>query len=393
MFRHVWPSDRHRSLLNPTMATAKRRTEKKPARPVTTALRLQPPSEALTALLRERSRLLKAITKKQLELELARENERAVSETLCARMEPLVREHAALQQEIRAIFDELLAEGRLSRTARKKVAEVFSILNESGEFGPVTADPSDASDEEPDFDFDPFGDCAPNSSPPPSNDLGSAKHTGGQPGHETLRGLFRRLAAALHPDLVRDEQEHQRRTDVMKEVTRAYEEGNLARLIEIEQLFLAGKEASSDGSADASKRIELERAIAALKLQQKSIAAEIKAIRAISPLAAMFGRRRVKPEEQAEQLDIVIASASEELEPLRQTRDFVRSFSDRKITLAEFLRGPASMRANEFDMAEAMMEFVLRDLGFDAMPSQPKKGRKTGRGAKTSRANYNDVPF
>jgi hypothetical protein len=375
------------------MATAKRRTEKKPARPVTTALRLQPPSEALAALMRERSRLLKAIAKKQLELEQARERERVVAETLFERMQPLVSEHAALQQEIRTLFDALLAEGRLSRTARKKVAEVFHILNESGELDPFTSSADDEASDAPDFDFDPFDDFAPGSSPPPSHNVSSAKHTGGQPGHESLRGLFRRLAVALHPDLVQDEHEHARRTEVMKDVTRAYEEGNLARLIEIEQLFLGGQDTRGNASADASKCTELERAVAALRSQQKSIAAEIKTLRSSSPLAAVFGRRRVKPEEQAEQLDAIVASASEELEPLRQTRDFVRAFSERKITLTEFLRGPTSLRADEFDLAEAMLEFVFRDLGVDIASAQPSAGRKKARNAKRSRVNFDDLPF
>lgn len=41
--------------------------------------------------------------------------------------------------------------------------------------------------------------------------VGSANHGGGQPGHESLRGIFRRLIMALHPDLAQESHEQQRR--------------------------------------------------------------------------------------------------------------------------------------------------------------------------------------
>jgi hypothetical protein len=372
------------------MATAKRRSKKSP-RPVTTALRLQPPTEALAALIRERSRLLKVITKKQGELEQAREHERIIALTLFERMQPLVKQHDTLQKELRTLFDELLAEGRLSRTARKKVAEVYRFLNDNGDLESFTPRASDDLKDGPDF--DPFDDCAPRSSPRPSDTVSSAKHAGGQLGHETLRGLFRRLAVTLHPDLVQDEHEQKRRTDVMKEVTRAYEEGDLARLIEIEQGVLAGKNMRSDASAEELKCAELERAIMELKRQQKAIATEITAIRSNNPLTEIFGARRVTQAEQAEQLDAVIAMATEELEPLRKIRDFVRSFSERKITLAEFLRGPTALRTDEFDLADAMLEYALSDMGFDFAPPQTPKGSKKGRNVKPRRAQFDDIPF
>lgn len=375
------------------MATAKRQPVKKPKGNETSALRLQAPSEALAALIRERSRLLKAIAKKQSELEAAREQQRAVEQSLFERMQPLVREHAALQQEISSIFQELLASGKLSKTARKKVSQIFDELKEFGDLDPIGGPKSGASEEFDDADFDPFGDARNPGASPSSQSVNSAKHAGGQPGNESLRGLFRRLTVALHPDLVQDPAEQQRRTEVMKDVTRAYEEGNLARLIEIEQLFAAGKDPRRDTSSDEGKCKELERAISELKLQKQGILAELKSLRAGSVLAMMFGKRRVSREEQAEQVDYTIEKASMELEPLREMRDFVKSFRDGKIKLAEFLRGPSSRRAQEFDIAEAMLEYVLSGLDVPRGPVGAPQGRKGGRKSKARRANYGDVPF
>jgi len=55
-----------------------------------------------------------------------------------------------------------------------------------------------------------------------------------------MRDLFRRLATAIHPDKAQDADSQEERTEAMKEVTRAYRDGDLASLIELEKVWLAG---------------------------------------------------------------------------------------------------------------------------------------------------------
>jgi len=45
----------------------------------------------------------------------------------------------------------------------------------------------------------------------------------------------------------------------------------------------------------------------------------------------------------------MVAAANEDLDRLRQVRDFVRAFNARKISLAQFMRGPACLRPDNFD--------------------------------------------
>ncbi|HXK17794.1 MAG TPA: J domain-containing protein, partial [Polyangiaceae bacterium] len=74
----------------------------------------------------------------------------------------------------------------------------------------------------------------------------------------SLRDIFRNLARAVHPDRAGHDGERARRTEVMKEVTRAYEEGDLARLIEIESTWHGQQAPTEAGDSEARCR-ELER--------------------------------------------------------------------------------------------------------------------------------------
>ncbi len=377
------------------MARAKPRAASTPKNLGSTALRLRQPTEAVAALMRERERLLKAIAKKRIELERERESARVVAQTMFERMQPLVSERASLMEEVRKLFDGLFVEGRLSRSARKKVTKIYEWLIESGELEPLESEPHDPFGPDSPRDFDADDDWQPGAGAHSEANVSSAKHAGGQPGNETLRGLFRRLTVALHPDRVQRGHEQERRTDVMKEVTRAYEEGNLARLMELEQLWLSGIEVRGASPDDVAKCAELEKAIQELQSQQRALQSEMRELRASSPLSALFGSRRVGQSARQEQMEAFMAAAAEELEPLRQIRNYVRAFSERKLSLAEFLRGPVTMRVDERDMAEAVLEYVMGDLGFDFAPAKaPRTGRSRSRGrSKRSGNDVKDCPF
>jgi predicted nucleic acid-binding Zn-ribbon protein len=325
-------------------------------------LRVRKAADAVSALLHERASLLKRIAGADKRLATEREHQHEIAQAMFERMQPLMNEHSALLTEIHALFRALLAEGRLSKRAGKQVARVYQWFNESDEGKPLAGSASEAGNDEPDR-HSHQGESG--SGAAPNARVDSAKHVGGQAGNETLRSLFRRLTIALHPDLARHEHEQQRRTDVMKEVTRAYEEGNLARLLEIEQIWLAGGNVRSDSVDEAARYAELERIVRKLRAQMKALESELRNLRKASPLAQMFGSRRVSAARRVEQLDELVATASAELQPLRTFRDFVRAFSEGKISLTEFLRGPQGLSQEERDLAEAALDFLLEELDFD----------------------------
>ena len=59
---------------------------------------------------------------------------------------------------------------------------------------------------------------------------------------EDIKLIWKRLIAKFHPDLVQDKTEKQRRHDIMKQVNKAYQEGDMDQLIRIEQDHLEDKE-------------------------------------------------------------------------------------------------------------------------------------------------------
>jgi exonuclease VII small subunit len=179
----------------------------------------------------------------------------------------------------------------------------------------------------------------------------------------------------------------------MKEVTRAYEEGNLARLLEIEQLWLSGGKVRSGQSDDATRCSELERIVSELKAQMQALEGALRDLRKASPLAQMFGLRRASAAAQLEQLEALVVAATEELEPIRRLRDFVQAFSGRKISLAEFLRGPQLLDQTERDLIEAALEFVLEGLDADFDLNEPRRRRPHGKRRSRRQQGFDDVPF
>ena len=360
-----------------------------------TGLRLQQPAEAFSALLRERSRLLKKIALKRQELEQECEIIRSTMQMLMSKMQGLVIERNQLVDEMHRLFHELLAEGRLSRSARKKVSAVYQIIKESNDFEPLDFD-AVARPANPEthggFSEPEANDTEP--APQPGPAAATARHAGGQPGNDSLRGLFRRLTMALHPDRVQHEGEQKRRTDVMKEVTRAYEDGDFARLIEIEQLWMASGHVESGGNDEAAKRAALERTIKELQSQLKAVTSELRFVRASSPLRELFGSSRRRRVDDQGPIDAMVASANEDLERMRQMRDFVRAFSERKISLAEFMRGPACLRPDDFDEAFDFARIALDSLldDFEVEQANHTKGPRSRRKSKRTSA-MDDIPF
>lgn len=373
------------------MARPRNRSAQSSVEPASTALRVRTPADGISALLRERNRLLKLIARKQQDVAREREQQQVLAQALSEGMLPLLEERANLIREVRQFFAELLAEGRLSRNAHNKVAQVYRWVKQSGELDSFDGDGQDPCDGDGHAARNPAQEREAQEAaqsdrrgPAPRNgrSVGSANHGGGQPGHESLRGIFRRLIMALHPDLAQEAHEQQRRTDVMKEVTRAYEEGDLARLLEIEQQWLSGGKVKFSQADEATQCAALERTVRELVAQERALASQLKTLKKSTPLAAFFGTRRVSREVLDQQVEMYLHTASTELEPLRQLRDYVRAFSERKISLAEFLRGPRVFRDDELDAVEAMLNSLLQNMDVEFDPnasSRRQRGRSRGK--------------
>ncbi len=315
-------------------------------------------------LLKERARLLRDVNKKKQQVEQARAAaERELQATL-RKMAPLVERHRALVGELTLLFDELLAEGRLSASARKKVGKVRSSLELSGFLSPIADLEEDEASYAAHDPHDPWGEDerdepwsepagaggAPRAAEDHSvREVASAR----QPGQErrTLRDIFRSLARAVHPDQARQEPDRERRTEVMKEVTRAYEAGDLARLIELESAWQSERVLTGDGDPELRCR-ELERINRELLNQVRQLTRELRDVKRAARDAS-FGP-----------IDQMVEQATRELNEFAAICEFVCKFRDGKIKLAEFVRGPMHAQAGGDDMEQLLESILMAELGY-----------------------------
>jgi hypothetical protein len=273
-------------------------------------------------LLKERERLLRDVNKKKQQVERARAKAARDAEEAYGKMAPFVARHEELVRELGSLFDELLAAGRLVGRARKQVSKLRDFLVIQGFLAP-----SDESDEGP-LDEDALDEggehdrVAEETRAP--RDVAGAR----QPGQErrSLRDIFRNLARAVHPDQARQEPERQHRTEVMKEVTRAYEDGDLARLLELERAWQSERAVADGGSSEARCR-ELARINRELLNQVRQLTRELRDV------------KREARDASLGPLDRVVAQAARELDDLESVCVQVRKFRDGKSTLADLVRG------------------------------------------------------
>jgi hypothetical protein len=274
-------------------------------------------------LIRERGRLLREVERKKRQLESVRQKTSAEAEQSVRAMAPLVRRHAELIRRLVAIFDELLAPGRLPTRARNQIGRFRRALELQGVLEPL--DEEEAREQADD-------DGEPDWQEPPAPARGENVAPAEQVGQErrSLRELFRSLARAVHPDQARHEAERVRRTEIMKEVTRAYEDGDLARLLQLE-IAWRGEDAESSTTDPEERCAELTKQNRELLKQVRELTRQIRDLKR----EARDASRGLPAEELA-------ALASYELDDLTTLYAVLSDFRDGKLSLADLLREPPS---------------------------------------------------
>jgi hypothetical protein len=305
---------------------------------------------------------LREITKKRATRELAEDQARDAASAIAAKVVPLREAFSETLRELKSLFRSLLGEdSHLNKRDRARVRRFYARL---------LPDLADEPDNEPsgadNVDGEPsshWGHEAPR-----ADDGSESGYSASKPSEKNaglLRSLFRKLAVALHPDKVQDEKERETLTRVMKEVTHAYESGDVARLVEIDRTWLA-QTPVPDRESDIARRVaDLLSANKELRRQLRALTAEVKEIKAsvpgMQPRRRRGGPARSELEEMFEQMD-------QELGELRKLRDFAQRFADGEINITEFLLGPELLHAEDDDPFDQMLAEVL-----DAMASAPRE--------------------
>jgi hypothetical protein len=281
-----------------------------------TALGERLPSLRVEVLRRERDRLLREIQRRRRELERLAQK---TAETLAAsreRIAPILARHREVEREVHSLFAEVLSSRRLSKQRRTAVRRLYHSLEAQGLLE-VPPEPSGADAEASEDAFD-------DGELPPRGGYSAPRPDGEEDARPSLRALFKRLALALHPDRVQQEQEKARRTEAMKEVTRAYESGDLARLMEIEKRWSASAEVESAG-AEGAVEAALERTVAELKRQLGELFAEIRALKRSDPYRAAQHLRRVAAT-GVDAAEAFVVSAERDLARLSDIRNCLHAF-------------------------------------------------------------------
>ena len=340
------------------------------ASPPRSGLRLHAEGERLSALLKERDRLLSAIETKKRALERAQGKARDAHDEMAKKLGPLVTRYETVRAELRALFDELLKPGRLSASATKKVVKVRRALEAQGVWDEPGAAPPDT---EGDDEQEPER-AGRASSPPPGpsafgpdsarREVRSAEQRGQDKDRESLRTVFRRLVGACHPDRATEDAERQTRTAIMKQATQAYEQGDLARLLQLEQAWQRRQALPSSESAEARCR-ELELVIRELSAQAKQLQLEVREAKRGS-MSTPLGTP----------IDRAFAEAEQELEQLVVMREFVLSFRDGKISLSQFVAGPLLFQLEDDIDLEALLSEVLSEPSRKAARPARRKNEK-----------------
>jgi hypothetical protein len=165
------------------------------------------------------------------------------------------------------------------------------------------------------------------------------KPSGDQSG--ALRSLFKRLVIQWHPDRVRDDAQKAERTKLMKELTQAFEGGDLAKLVAMEQ-GLALKRGNTTTTPDTPEKQaeQLQRANAELVKQLAELQVSVEAVREDCPFT--LDERKKDPASVArDELDQFVLMNHMAVQRATQARDFVLSFAQGKMRLTDFLQGPS----------------------------------------------------
>lgn len=357
------------------------------------------PPERLLGLLRQHERLLTDVTRKRKDLDRAREEVARLAAEVARRLEPIIEESRRIDAELHGLFADLLARSKLSKRARHSVRKVYEELQDEGVLssrprdGAAHASPGSGEEEHaPEESSDDERHGGGSTRAHLGGDAARDRVPGAAPasGNATLRGLFLRLARALHPDRVQDARERADRTETMKEINRAYREGDIGRLAELERdLKAQGAFAGSEGPDGAGhthaagdevdrRCAALEQTNAALHQQLKRLRRDLRALRDsdMGRMAADLERRRQRAGKVSPFADLE-ADADADIRRFRVLRDYVRAFRDGEISLEAFLMGPPDDEDDDDDDLDVAFD-VIEDLSalFARQTRQPPKAAR-----------------
>ncbi|MFN6034516.1 MAG: molecular chaperone DnaJ, partial [Dolichospermum sp.] len=167
----------------------------------------------------------------------------------------------------------------------------------------------------------------------------------------------------FHPDKVKDNETQMTHTEIMKEINKAYQEGDLARLLEIERKYEVGEIIDNNSENDLSRKCKtIEQQNEILKNQYEKLKQELRLVKN-TPEGTMVADYKKATKQGVDCIALMLETMQTQIKMVAEIRDFVQDFKDKKITIKEFLAGPESLRSTQEDMMEELLEKMMEEFG------------------------------
>jgi len=227
---------------------------------VATGLALSELHLRLEYLEKQHQSILKQIKKKRTELNNFVERTRSLATEVVHRANPSFQKMAQLDQEIHTLFETIFNTRKFGKQTLKKIQAVYHQLQFAGVIS-VKPDISQL-EKEPNEEFAPKEEdfCAESAQShyqnqhwqvPETTSFGAGARTETQ---QKIRSTFLRLAEIFHPDKAADSETQKYHTEIMQEINIAYQEGDLARLLEIESRQQVGETIDFNSEDDLTRK-------------------------------------------------------------------------------------------------------------------------------------------
>ena len=320
----------------------------------------------LQGLEKEHESLLKQIKKKRTELNNFVEKMRSLATEVFHKVSPNMQTMAELDAEIHALFTEILTTRKMGKQTQKNVQSLYKSLQMGGIISYKAIDEDEEDDEELDELFEnddsqenhqrrrQFWEAEGDSESPTVPRTDESRK---------VRQTFLRLAEIFHPDKVKDNETQMTHTEIMKEINKAYQEGDLARLLEIERKYEVGETIDNNSEDDLSRKCKnIEQQNQILKNQYEKLKQELRLAKN-TPEGTMVADYKKAAKQGIDCIELMLETIQSQTKIVAEIRDFVKDFKDKKIPIKEFLAGPQSLRSMQEDMMEELMEKIMGEFG------------------------------
>ncbi|WP_309741919.1 J domain-containing protein [Chamaesiphon sp. OTE_20_metabat_361] len=304
---------------------------------------------------RDNEKLLKQIEKKRTELNNLLDRIQEIGLEVAQRSAPILQQLLEIDAKIHAVFTEIFTGKKLGKQTRKNIEKIYYTLQISGLISPSPsryemddepADDDDEWDAEEVFGRQQAHNYDRAELDPPPIDRDELKK---------IRQIYLRLADVFHPDKVSDDKDRDYHTEVMKEINQAYQSGDLAKLLAIEKQHQMGELIDRDNEDDLTRRCaRIEQENEFLNLQHANLKQEIRITKS-TPEGSIVAEYKKLTKSGVDPIGEMVAQTESQIQTIAEVYQFVVDFRDKKMTIKDFMKGPAVFQQIQQVSAEELL--------------------------------------